>query len=267
MLAKPIVAPAALAALVALGPALAAAQDEPDPKALVAAVEARETGETQTNKMTMILRDAGGSRRERQMEQLYRETDSAERSLLRFLAPADVAGTAFLTIDRSAGSDEQFLYLPDLGSTRRIAGSNQSEPFMGSDFSYADLGGRTVNEWTYELLDQEEVRGHKVWRVIATPKSEDVRQEYGYARSLLYIRPDIDMVVRAIHETTDGKRKYLDVRDIRKVDGIRVAHELEMRTAEDGSVVHATLLKLSDVAINPGLADGAVSQRALQRGG
>ena len=35
-----------------------------------------------------------------------------------------------------------FLFLPALGRVRRIAGSERQESFVGSDFTYEDIGGR-----------------------------------------------------------------------------------------------------------------------------
>ena len=47
---------------------------------------------------------------------------------MRFRHPADVAGTALLTIDHDEGEDEQWLHLPALGRTARIRGGGRAVP-------------------------------------------------------------------------------------------------------------------------------------------
>ena len=52
--------------------------------------------------------------------------------------------------------DERFLYLPSLGRVRRIAGSEAQESFVGSDFTYEDIGGREFDDFTYTCLPDDE---------------------------------------------------------------------------------------------------------------
>jgi len=47
------------------------------------------------------------------------------KSYIRFTAPADIEGTAFLTWENKGHDDDQFLYLPALKRVRRIVASQQ----------------------------------------------------------------------------------------------------------------------------------------------
>ena len=60
-------------------------------------------------------------------------------------APASSSGSI-----RTA-EDERFLYLPSLGRVRRIAGSETQDSFVGSDFTYEDIGGREFDDYTYSF--------------------------------------------------------------------------------------------------------------------
>src|SRR5262245_18323935 len=51
-------------------------------------------------RVRMVLTDAPGQSRERSMEIIGREKDGLYQSLVRFLNPADIAGTAFLMLER-----------------------------------------------------------------------------------------------------------------------------------------------------------------------
>src|SRR5580704_2176447 len=91
-------------------------------------------------KARMILTDSGGAREEREFEATTRKRDGLFESVVRFTAPSQVAGMAFLLIQHANAADEQYVYLPRLKSTRRIGTSNEREgSFMGSDFTYVDL--------------------------------------------------------------------------------------------------------------------------------
>ena len=49
--------------------------------------------------------------------------------------------------------------LPALGRVRRIAGSERQESFVGSDFSYEDIGGRALDDYTYAHRRRARRRG------------------------------------------------------------------------------------------------------------
>ena len=81
--------------------------------------------------LEMTLISKRGSERTRSLDIMSHEaSDGKSRTLVRFLTPADVAGTTFLVVERQ-GDDDQYLYLPALGKTKRIAGSQRRQRFMG----------------------------------------------------------------------------------------------------------------------------------------
>ena len=67
-----------------------------------------------------------------------------------FEKPADVKGTAFLSweYDDPKKEDDKWLYMPAMKKVRRISGASKNEYFMGSDFTYDDMGDRNVEEDT-----------------------------------------------------------------------------------------------------------------------
>jgi len=103
--------------------------------------------------MQMIIYDSKGRTRERRLQSYSFDTPDESKSLTVFESPADVRGTAFLFIRQ--GSDEiQKLYLPALNSIQVISASQKSDRFMGSDFTYEDLGDQDPDEYTFELLSE-----------------------------------------------------------------------------------------------------------------
>ena len=89
--------------------------------------------------LRLELRGRGGELRTRTLFSRSCRAGGLGRSLVRVLAPSEVAGTAFLFVEKKGGDDEQYMYLPSLRVVRRIVGEQKRASFMGSDFTYADL--------------------------------------------------------------------------------------------------------------------------------
>ena len=232
-------------------------------------VDARDDGDNRVARLSMTLIDRKGSARERSLETYMKDRGPDTLNLMFFLSPANVRDTGFLTYDyrEPERDDDQWLYLPELHKSKRIASSDKSQSFMGTDFSYADMTRRVFEEWTYTLLGEREVRGEKAWLIEATPASKTVEQRYGYAKSVLLVRQDINMVVRAIHWLAEGSRlKYLDVKTLERIDGIWIATELDMRTVEDQETVHRTVMRFEDVRYGQDLVEDLFTLRRLEKG-
>ncbi len=231
-------------------------------------VDERDDGDNISSVLEMTLIDKHGNQRLRSMQKFEKDFGEDTYSVIFFLAPKDVKDTAFLTYDYADSSkdDDQWLYLPALRQTKRIVSSDKSSSFMGSDFSYADMTSRSIDDYTYRIAKESEVRGHKVWIMETKPKTQKTIDETGYTKSYMFVRQDNFVVVRAIHFVTDGKRKYMDVKKLKKIDGIWVATEIEMKTKKDKMTLHSTLLKLSEIKFNQDLDESFFTVRRIEKG-
>ncbi|MFT5698661.1 MAG: hypothetical protein ACI8ZB_001516 [Desulforhopalus sp.] len=232
-------------------------------------VDARDDGDNMTADAKMTLIDRQGNERIREMKVLSKDKERDTWKMQFFLSPADVKDTAFLTYDYYEGGrdDDQWLYLPDLHKTKRIATSDKSSAFMGSDFSYADMTRRVLDEWNYKLLKEDKVGEHKVWLIEAVPVSDVVQDRYGYTKSVLFIRQDIFMGIRAIHWLKEGKKiKYQENKGVQQLDGIWVATELHEKTTKNKVALHRTVLKYENIKYNQDLDDALFSVRKLEKG-
>ena len=242
---------------------------ESDPRWVMEQVDARDDGDNQTSDTQMILIDKNDYERTRSIKMFSKVKGRDTLRLQFFLEPADVKDTGFLTYDYYGAEkdDDQWLYLPDLRKTKRIASSDKSSSFMGSDFSYADMTRRVLDEWNYKLLKEDEVGGSKVWLIEAVPVSAEVENRYGYKKSIIYVQQDTFMVIRAIHVLNEGNKvKYMEVKDIKEIDGILVAVEIWMKTTRNKQTLHRTVLKLENVRFNQELEEAFFSVRQLEKG-
>jgi len=232
-------------------------------------VDARDDGDNMVANIKMTLIDKNDNRRIREMKVFNKDKGKDTWKLQFFLSPADVKDTGFLTYDYYEGErdDDQWLYLPDLRKTKRIATSDKSSAFMGSDFSYADMTSRVLDEWKYKLLKESEVNGHKVWLIEALPADKEVENRYGYTKSVIFIRQDIFLGVRAVHWLKSGKKiKYQEMLGVKQIDGIWVSTEYRMKTTKNKVTQHKTVMEWSDIQFNQSLDDDLFSIRRLEKG-
>jgi len=250
-----------------LAPALAAA--EPTGREIMERVDARDDGDRAVQDLEMILIDKRGHERVREIRAFSRDLGEDTQTILFFLSPADVKDTGFLTYDydQPEKDDDQWLYLPALKKTKRIASNDKSGSFMGSDFTYADMTDRPLDHYDYRLVKEDEVDGAKVWQIEAVPRTEREIDETGYTKSLLFVRQDNHVVVRALHWVKKGDRlKYFDVKRLELIDSVWVATEMHMTTRKDKETLHKTIIKARNVRFNQDLDPEQFTVRKLEVG-
>ena len=130
--------------------------DDPKARAIMEKVDTREDGDRSISDMRMVLINKQGKKRVRSIRSYGMDRGDDHLSLMFFLTPADVSGTGFLTHDYDSPDheDDQWLFLPALNKTKRIAAGDKSGSFMGSDFSYADLTSRRLEDYDYSFHDK-----------------------------------------------------------------------------------------------------------------
>lgn len=235
-------------------------------------VQDRDTGRDSRSRMRMRLYDRQDRVRERVLTTLGMKGGAGrpvpgDRSLTRFTYPNDINGTGFLVWENPDTDDERFLYLPSLGRVRRIAGSETQDSFMGSDFTYEDIGGREFGDYTYRLIDDTsrwtapDGTGHPVFRLES--RNRDPKAKFPRVVSL--VRQDNFVVVRGeIHNRRDELQKVFDVKKLERVNGIWTVLEMVM---VDTLQKTRTELVVEQVEYNVGLTAADFSRRALELGG
>src|SRR6185295_14573913 len=113
-------------------------------------------------------------------------------TILFFLTPAEVKGTAFLAFTHKGRSADQWLYLPALKRVRQITASSRGESFVGTDLSYHDLDlVQEMPSWTEadarsSLRGEEAIDGTPTHAIELVPQREDI----GYKRVVVWLGKD-----------------------------------------------------------------------------
>lgn len=229
-------------------------------------VKNRPDGSTRQSEMSMKLINKRGVTRERKLISYSIDVgaDKEDRkSILFFLYPGDVKGTGFLTwdYDKVGKEDDRWLYLPAMKKTRRISGSSaKKDYFMGSDFTYDDMGSRSIDEDTHKLLCEEEVGGYKCWKLESIPK--DTRDVY--SKKIAWIRQDCLIAVKVeYYDKMEKLQRKLELSNIKKVDGFWIAQKLHMTNVQ---TEHQTILEIKNPKFDLPLLESKFNVTTLEKG-
>lgn len=229
-------------------------------------VKDRPDGDTRQSELSMKLINKRGAVRERRLVSYSIDVGEEKRdrkSIMFFEYPGDVKGTGFLTwdYDEPGKDDDKWLYLPAMKKTRRISGSSaRQDYFMGSDFTYDDMGSRSVDEDTHELLGEEIIDGYKCWKLESVPKDKrDI-----FSRKIALIRQDCLIPVRVEYYDKLGRlHRRLEMSDIARVDGFWVARKMHMSNVQTG---HQTILEIKNPKYNISVEEAKFNVTVLEKG-
>jgi hypothetical protein len=230
-------------------------------------------GDTAVTDYRLILIDRRNRQRERVLRMYSKDYGEDTRLLSQFDSPADIRGTAYLNYDWDDPDtdDDSWLYLPSLQRVKRIATSDTSDSFLGSDFTYADINGLETSWYDFSFFNESEiVDGQDCWviDIAAKPqfrnKAEDAT---GYSRLRTWIRKDNFLQQRAQAWELRGNRvKYFNSSEIEEIDGIWTIKRMQVITTRNDRQEHASILQIDDISYNVELGDEIFTTEYMQRG-
>ncbi len=209
--------------------------------------------------LRMVLVDRSGERQERLMVIMGRRHKGLLQTMVRFISPSKIAGTAFLMLEREGKASEQYIYLSGLKRTRRIVGREQEGSFMGSDFTYADMQRLDAKYAKNERLPDEAIGKTPVY-VIESKISKDA--PIAYSRVVTWVRKSDYIALRTrFYDKKGALLKTLYTRRIRHIEGNPVIMEARMQNNQTG---HATELIVESIEKKDDLPDVAFTPNALE---
>jgi hypothetical protein len=157
---------------------------------------------TEDNRIKMTLIGRQGQKRQRVMTLTMATTGGKDRSLARFHYPGGIRGTALLS--REAGeNDHQWLFMPVLGRTRRIATTQQGDSFVGSEMAYEDTKILRLEDWRYKLLGSTKIAGRPCWIIESRPAKH---HDTSYGKTNTYIHKKTFVALKTIFFDKNGRR-------------------------------------------------------------
>ncbi len=208
----------------------------------------------------MVLINAAGQKSVRQLEMKTLEGENGDKTISTFLTPADVKGTKTLTHEHAERDDDQWLYLPALKRVKRIASSNKSGSFMGSEFSYEDIGNQNYNKFTYgDKIEEVMLNGEACYKGDRIPKDENS----GYTKQVSWVAKESFLLKQV--EYYDRKSELLKTAvfsDYKEIDGVWRVGQIEMKNHQNDK---STLLIWKEDKVKVGLTAKEFKKRMLKQ--
>lgn len=185
---------------------------------------------------TLKIYDAKGSERIRQITTATKKFGETTKTIIKFISPADVKGTAMLIYDYENTSDDMWIYMPALRKTRRIVSTEKGKNFMGSEFTNADMSKPNMNEFQFKILGTEVYEGKTCWKIESVCNDETIQDENGFSKKISFIEKETYLCHKTEFYDRYGKLyKTQYLRQYKKQsNGKYFAFQMEMKNEQNG---------------------------------
>jgi hypothetical protein len=236
-------------------------------------VDEREAGDSSVSDITLVLIDRRERQRIRSLKLYSKNYGEDTKTLSLFESPADIRGTAYLNFDwnDSLRDDDSWLYLPALQRVKRLASSDTSDSFLGSDFTYADINGFEIDWYDYSLVNESEmIGGEDCWVIEMIAKSEfkdRAEEATGYSKMQSWVSKEKFIQLRGQFWELRGNRiKFFTASEVELVEDIWTVKRLQAITTRNDRQEHASILQIKSIDYNVDVADELLTTQAMQRG-
>ena len=191
---------------------------------------------TSSSTATLTIHSKKGSDRIREVIMMSKDYGDVKKSVIVFTTPKDVAGTGYLMFDYDDDDkdSDNWLYLPAMKKTRRIAssGSESEGSFMGTDFTYQDMGDRSLRKYDYNLLGEETVDGVACYKVECISKAGTEKDP----RFISYIGKT-DYILRKceFYDRQNQLHRVLTCTNFTTIKGFTTAQVMKMENVQTGT--------------------------------
>lgn len=218
-----------------------------DAASIITASRDRISAKTVSARSRMVITAKDGTTTERVLDQYSSDGPKGDRSMIVFQKPASIAGTRFLTMENGDAADDRWIFLPSLGKVRRIASSEGSGSFMGTDMSYDDISSanREASVDSHVILREENLDGKDCYVIESKPKDTT----YQYSRIVSWIEKDTKVSHKIeLYDRKDVLVKLLEIQKVADVQGRLTLMVTKMSTLKDktSTTIYVDIIKYDE---------------------
>jgi hypothetical protein len=207
----------------------------------------------------MIITNKQKQKREREFNILRKDMEDGgdQKYFVYFQNPPDVRKMAYMVHKHADPNkdDDRWLYLPALSLVRRIAAGDKRTSFVGSDFLYEDVSGRSLEEDTHELIETTD----EFFIVKNVPKQPDT-VEFNYYNVSIDRKTFVPMKME-FYDKDDKLYRTIESVNVETIQGFPTVTKSVVSDIKTGS---KTEMEFSNVKYDIGLGD-IFTERYLQR--
>ena len=218
-------------------------------------------------KVKMTITDAQNRIRSREFVVLRRDVPTTDelqnnayegdqKMYVYFSRPADVNKMVFMVLKKIKSDDDRWLYLPALDLVKRIAASDKRTSFVGSDFLYEDISGRSLQADKHVLIGTDA----NYYIIENTPVNPG---EVEFSKYIMYIHKSTFLPISTEYYDKQGvKYKTYTALAVDTIEGHPTITKSEAKNLQTGG---STLMEYSSVKYDVGIPDDIFSERNLRK--
>lgn len=204
-----------------------------------------------------------GAKRVIVMDMWLENKDGLQSSMIKITSPANLKGLGVLTVQSTATQTDQWLYLPDLGRSRKIASSKKSDKFMGSDITFGDFEPEVLERWNYSDTEQDNLETEAIYRIVAELRNPAEAKNYGYMSRVITLEKETFFVKQIEYFDLEHVKSKVQLNlEVVMIDKYWRANKVIVKNL---LARHITVLEFTNRQINPDLPEDFFSKRYLEK--
>jgi len=216
-------------------------------------------GDDQVSTVKMTIVDKQGRQRQRELVMLRKNSEQnngEQKYYAYFNFPTDIKKMVFMAWKNIKTEDDRWLYLPALDLVKRIAASDVRTSFVGSDFFYEDISGRSVSEDDHSLIAEDD----NYFIIKSIPKKPG-SVEFKHYTVKIDKSTNMPMMIEYHNQQDKIYRRYKTL-EVKEIDGFKTIVKNEMANLLNGN---KTTVEYSNIKYSQGIPEKIFSERFLRR--
>ena len=194
-----------------------------------------------------ITMTAGGETIHWVARQAMKQFPDGKRMVMVMLEPNEVKGNAYVIWEPKDKPSAVWTYMPFLRRVRELVGVDAYEHFLGTDFTYADLGFVRLHP-QYRLLGEEDHGGKKTYKI-----EESVPKERAYySRVITWVSKDSRLPIQRDYYDVAGTLWKTETFEEATIDGVPTPIRIQMKDLQGKS---STEIRVSNVRYDTDVPD------------
>ena len=185
------------------------------------------------------------------VDQFGRNRADLVETVFSFIADADIKNTRLLQAEKKGKQDDKWIFLPSVGTARRVSSAERQKSFVGSEFAYDDMSLRAAELDTHTMINENVSKKvgpatYTCWQIESVPIK---KADSGYSKRVQFI--DKKSYLPVFVEYYDRKGALLKVcgiEEIRTGTGVTgktypIRWKVRMENKQNGRTTLVTLRK------------------------
>ena len=193
---------------------------------------------TMTNVSFQFYDKNGKLERDLVLDQYGRNRADLVETVFAFTADADIKNTRLLQAEKKGKQDDKWIFLPSVGTARRVSSAERQKSFVGSEFAYDDMSLRAAELDTHTMINE--------WQIESVPIK---KADSGYSKRVQFIDKKTYLpVFTEFYDRKGALLKTCAIEEIRTGTGVTgktypIRWKVRMENKQNGRTTLVTLRK------------------------